>query len=148
MTMGQRVSQLEAHSATNGHETTQSVEINEGEQSFVEKGPKTTSHMVARANAQLQSTPMIMNWGDRNLVITWLEDNTKSVKLFKISKKSEEFLNGCFTHSVPNATRWTIRDKFGAQNTVRTACPTLDKVTSQPTLRQEIRPSQSSRLYY
>ena len=41
--------------------------------------------------------------------------------------RSQEFLNGCFTHSVPNATKRTIRDKFGAPNTVKTACPTLAK---------------------
>ncbi len=54
--------------------------------------------------------------------------DAKGIKLFKISKRSEEFLNDCITHSVPNASRRTIRDKFGAPNTPKTACPTLDKV--------------------
>ena len=65
--------------------------------------------------------------------ITWpAEDeedtDTKGVKLFRVSKKSEEFLRGCFTQSVPNATRRSIRDKYGAPNTNTTWCPTLDKL--------------------
>ena len=147
-TMAQRVAQLEesetAHSASD-HEMTQSVDNTEGEQSSVEKGqrpPKTSAHAVSGANVEklhLQSTPLPLNWADRNLEesvdytanITWPEedeDESRGVKLFKISKRSDEFLGSCFTHSVPNATRRNIRDKFGAPNTPKTACPTLDKV--------------------
>ncbi len=100
--------------------------------------------MVPGANSEhphLHLTPTDIdanNWVDRDLntsidfaanLLRPEEDDepadTKGVKLFKIAKRSEEFLNGCFTHSVPNANRRTKRDKFGAP---KTACPTLDKV--------------------
>ncbi len=118
-TMAQRVAQLEesetAHSASD-HEMTQSVDNTEGEQSSVEKGqrpPKTSAHAVSGANVEklhLQSTPLPLNWADRNLEesvdytanITWPEedeDESRGVKLFKISKRSDEFLAGQLLHT-------------------------------------------------
>lgn len=140
--MGHWVSQLEGSNtgqSPNEDETSQSGQPSEGEQNSAGEGQRpqvATAHVDSGANAGnshlqfLQSTPTA--WADRHLDesidysvgITWPEDEdeteTKGVRLFKILKRSEDFLNSCFTHSVPNTTRRTIKDKYGAPNTVKT----------------------------
>ena len=49
-------------------------------------------------------------------------------KSFKVAEKTEKFLSNAFSSVVPNTTRRQWRDKYGAPNTVATACPNMDKV--------------------
>lgn len=52
----------------------------------------------------------------------------KGVKLFKVSEKTEKFLNNAFSSGSANTIRRQWRDKYGAPQTTATACPSLDKV--------------------
>ena len=64
---------------------------------------------------------------------------TKGAKLFNVSKKTEEFLTNSFTHSLPNATRRSLKYKFGAPNLPFTACPSIDKIIKTDFLHRQSR---------
>ena len=81
------------------------------------------------------------HWADRDdeimdysAELVWDDDeeeepaDTKGIKLFKVTERTERFLGNAFSSAVPNATRRQWREKYGAPNTTVTACPNLDKV--------------------
>lgn len=69
---------------------------------------------------------------DYELVPVWPKEDEevepRTTKLFKVSKESKEFLGLCFSSSIPNATRRSIKEKIGAPNLSATACPSIDKL--------------------
>ena len=67
---------------------------------------------------------------DYDSVIVWDDEDeevteSKGVKLFKVAEKTEKFLSNAFSSAVPDNTRRQWRDKYGAPNTMATACPNL-----------------------
>ncbi len=141
--MGTRVANLESGCA-------QSASTPRIQSVYAVITPTAPLHEVQNTRSeQNQSSPTTQpGWGERPAVEapdfslafnpTWDDEDedendgasngSGGVKLFKVSEKTDTFLKSAFTTAVPNATRRQWREKFGAPNTVVTACPSMDIV--------------------
>ena len=85
------------------------------------------------------SPPTQLRWGNRpvvekpdfSVIPTWddeEETESKGVKSFKVSEKTESFPSCAFTSTEPNQTRRHWCNKFGFPNAAATACPSINKI--------------------
>ena len=133
--MGDQVSNLEREQAQSAQTRTL-----KGKGKAPISAAKSATPMAAELTTESDPPPSPKNWADRddelmdyNAELVWDDDDddlseAKGVKLFKVGEKTEKFLSSAFGSAVSNSTRCQWRDKYGAPNSSKTACPTLDKV--------------------